>query len=184
MYIQTRVPNLMTEAVSPLSLSLSGRWAVLTEQTGRFLTWLCQVLVITPVSDKPAPGFLASVRITLVPALIMPIPNLTSRTWSCGVFHRTFQNYLKEQRRQDLHVLAWSSYAGHWASLSDAVVLCCVTGVVYKQCQAVQWQANCSLIETVCQRVQLLPGATSICLTSLFFLQMWAVAHNATRLWG
>ena len=49
---------------------------------------------------------------------------------------------------------------------SHAVVLYCVTGVVYERCQAVQWQTNCALIKTVWQRQQLLPGTTFICHTS------------------
>ena len=45
----------------PHALLCRGSWAVLTEQTGRFLILLCQISVIMPISDKPVCGILASV---------------------------------------------------------------------------------------------------------------------------
>ena len=50
---------------------------------------------------------------------------------------------------------------------SHAVVLCCYWCCL--QTVPSRTVANCSLTETVCQRGQLLPGTTSICLTSFFF---------------
>ena len=49
--------------IKHLNFNLSLRVSCsITEKTGRFLTSLCQVLVITPINDKPVSGTLARVR--------------------------------------------------------------------------------------------------------------------------